>query len=143
MEANAILETILYGYDLDVLEHFYLDVLGLKRIAATPGRNVVLQCGRSALILFNANVSSQTGGKFPAHGAKGPGHIAFVAQENELERWRIHLEKKKIKIETEVTWIEGGTSLYFRDPAGNSVELAPPAIWDGLGRKLLKSLNNI
>ncbi len=58
MRANAILETVLYGSDLEVLEHFYIDIIGIKRIAGTPGRNVVLQCGNSALILFNANASS-------------------------------------------------------------------------------------
>ncbi len=31
----------------------------------------------------------------------------------------------------EVNWDQGGTSLYFRDPAGNSIELAPPTLWGG------------
>jgi catechol-2,3-dioxygenase len=138
MRVNAILETILYGSNLEELEDFYQKVLGLRRIAATPGRNVVLQCGNSALILFNADKSSQTGGKFPAHGVNGSGHIAFVIGEEELEVWRIHLSKMNIIIETEIIWEDGGISLYFRDPAGNSVELAPPTIWGGLGTRLLK-----
>jgi hypothetical protein len=45
-----------------------------------------------------------------------------------------------VEIEREVDWDEGGTSLYVRDPAGNSVELAPPTIWGGLGRALITSL---
>jgi hypothetical protein len=28
-----------------------------------------------------------------------------------------------------VEWPGGGRSIYFRDPAGNSVELGTPAIW--------------
>ena len=28
-------------------------------------------------------------------------------------------------------WDEGGRSIYFRDPAGNVVELAPPTLWSG------------
>ena len=136
MQANAILETVLYGSDLETLEHFYLDIIGLKRIAATLGRNVVLQCGNSALILFNAKASSQPGGMFPAHGTEGAGHIAFIIEE-ELKTWRAHLAAKEVAIEKEVKWEEGGISIYFRDPAGNSVELAPPTIWGGLGRRLL------
>ena len=31
----------------------------------------------------------------------------------------------------EVPWPEGGRSIYFRDPAGNSLELAPPTLWGG------------
>ena len=136
MQANAILETVLYGSDLETLEHFYLAIIGLKRIAATLGRNVVLQCGNSALILFNAKASSQPGGMFPAHGTEGAGHIAFIIEE-ELKTWRAHLAAKEVAIEKEVKWEEGGISIYFRDPAGNSVELAPPTIWGGLGRRLL------
>ena len=137
MRANAILETVLYGSDLEVLEHFYVEVIVLKRVTGTPGRNVVLQCGNSAMILFNANASSQPGGLFPTHGTEGAGHIAFVVNEDELEAWRIHLNDKGVEIEKEVTWSEGGVSIYFSDPAGNSVELAPPTIWNGLGKKLL------
>jgi len=28
-----------------------------------------------------------------------------------------------------VKWPRGGTSLYFRDPAGHLVELATPGLW--------------
>ena len=139
MQANAILETTLYGTDLEALERFYLDVFGLKRIEGTPGRNVVLQCGKSALILFNPEATSKPGGKFPAHGTTGAGHIAFVIRENELEAWRAHLKAKGVKVEKEISWDEGGVSIYFRDPAGNSVELAPPTIWGGLGKTLFNS----
>jgi catechol 2,3-dioxygenase-like lactoylglutathione lyase family enzyme len=34
-----------------------------------------------------------------------------------------------IEIEADFRWPNGARSLYFRDPAGNSVELADPAIW--------------
>jgi len=40
-------------------------------------------------------------------------------------------------VEKEINWEDGGTSIYFRDPAGNSVELAPATLWNNLGRKLL------
>ena len=43
--------------------------------------------------------------------------------------WRAHLAAHNVAIEMEVNWEQGGTSIYFRDPAGNSVELAPLTLW--------------
>jgi catechol 2,3-dioxygenase-like lactoylglutathione lyase family enzyme len=31
-----------------------------------------------------------------------------------------------------VSWRRGGTSLYFRDPDGHSVEVATPGLWPNL-----------
>jgi hypothetical protein len=39
-----------------------------------------------------------------------------------------------VEVEREIGWPDGSRSLYVRDPAGNSVELAPPSLWGGLGR---------
>jgi predicted enzyme related to lactoylglutathione lyase len=41
-----------------------------------------------------------------------------------------------VAIEKIVDWPGGGRSLYFRDPAGNSLELATPRIW-GIGEETL------
>lgn len=139
MRAPALLETAIYGSDLPAMERFYLEVFGLETVARTPGRNVVLRCGHSALILFDVDVTSQPGGLFPGHGSRGPGHIAFVVPEAELDAWRAHLAAAGVPIEKEIEWPEGGRSLYLRDPAGNSVELAPPTIWGGLGGRLLSA----
>lgn len=40
-----------------------------------------------------------------------------------LDDWRQHLQTNDVLIEAEVEWPPGGKSIYFRDPAGNSVEL--------------------
>ena len=34
-----------------------------------------------------------------------------------------------IEVESRVNWARGGTSLYFRDPDGNSLEVATPGLW--------------
>jgi catechol 2,3-dioxygenase-like lactoylglutathione lyase family enzyme len=39
------------------------------------------------------------------------------------------LNEKNIKIEKEVTWKKGTHSIYFRDPAGNLVEIITPGSW--------------
>jgi catechol 2,3-dioxygenase-like lactoylglutathione lyase family enzyme len=46
-----------------------------------------------------------------------------------MDAWRDHLAARGVDIEAEVQWPRGGHSLYFRDPAGNSLELASPRIW--------------
>ena len=50
-------------------------------------------------------------------------------------RW---LAKHGVSIEKTIDWPDGGRSLYFRDPAGNSLELATPQIW-GLSEATLDS----
>jgi catechol 2,3-dioxygenase-like lactoylglutathione lyase family enzyme len=46
-----------------------------------------------------------------------------------LEQWKKHLGSHGIEIEREVEWPRGGRSLYFRDPAGNLVELVTRGLW--------------
>jgi catechol 2,3-dioxygenase-like lactoylglutathione lyase family enzyme len=134
MRVSGLLEAAVYGEDIAALERFYVDVFGLEPVARTEGRNVVLRAGRSAVILFDPASSTQPDGMFPPHGTSGPGHIAFVVPDDDLPRWRTHFEALGVPIEREVEWPEGGRSLYVRDPAGNSIELAPPSLWGGLGQ---------
>jgi len=77
------------------------------------------------------NVAQRPGRGVPSHGAQGAGHIAFAMPVADLDRWREHFQASGVPIEMEVAWPEGGRSIYVRDPAGNSVELAPPTIWGG------------
>jgi catechol 2,3-dioxygenase-like lactoylglutathione lyase family enzyme len=65
----------------------------------------------------------------PAHGARGPGHIAWLVTDDELAAWRERLRTVGVAIENEHTWPSGGRSLYFRDPAGNSLEFATARVW--------------
>jgi hypothetical protein len=55
--------------------------------------------------------------------------VAFSASERSLEMWSAQLAKRGVAIERVLDWPQGGRSLYFRDTAGNSVELATPRIW--------------
>jgi catechol 2,3-dioxygenase-like lactoylglutathione lyase family enzyme len=130
MKANRILETSLYASDLPAAENFYLQVLGLEPFSRVAGRHLFYKIGDAMLLIFNPEKSSQAGGAVPPHGAKGPGHIAFSVNETELDGWRKQLVRHRVEIEVEVSWPRGGYSLYFRDPAGNSVELATPQTWN-------------
>jgi catechol 2,3-dioxygenase-like lactoylglutathione lyase family enzyme len=128
-EIEAIVETGIYVDDLDRAEVFYRDVLGLHLLSREPGRHVFFRVGqRQVLLVFNAETTRQSD-TLPPHGATGPGHFALGVRAGSLQAWRQRLAEHGVAIEKEVTWPRGGSSLYFRDPAGNSVEILTPGVW--------------
>ena len=133
MQATKVLETCLYVDDLDRAERFYTEVLGLEFVSRQVGRHAFFRCGQAMVLLFNPLASREAsdvaGSPIPRHGAFGAGHIAFAAREAELPAWRAHLQAHGVAIEQTIDWPGGGHSLYFRDPAGNSLEVATPRIW--------------
>ena len=132
LKVAGVLETCIYAEDLEAAEAFYLSVLGLEAFQKAPGRHVFFYCGPHAVFLvFNpaATVRSDMKLGVPTHGAAGPGHVTFSIREAEMADWRERLSAEGIAIEKEVDWPGGGRSIYFRDPAGNSVELASARIW--------------
>jgi catechol 2,3-dioxygenase-like lactoylglutathione lyase family enzyme len=128
-EIQGVLETALYARDLDAAADFYARVLGLEIESRVEGRHVFLRCGRGMLLVFNPGVTAHATGPVPAHGATGPGHVAFAIPDQDMDAWVARLGRLGVEIETDVAWPGGGRSLYFRDPAGNSLELATPRIW--------------
>jgi catechol 2,3-dioxygenase-like lactoylglutathione lyase family enzyme len=80
------------------------------------------------LLVFRAAVTLK-GDILPPHGATGPGHFAFGIPAGSLDHWRERLAMHGVAIEKEVTWPTGAKSLYFRDPAGNAVEVLTPGLW--------------
>lgn len=134
MQPSAILETALYVNDLDAADAFYRDVMGLERLASVADRHVFFRCGAGVLLLFNPQATQQpapAGARLPVppHGTLGQGHLAFSATADEITQWKTHLQQKNIAIEADFEWPNGGRSIYFRDPAGNSLEITEPRIW--------------
>ena len=126
---DRVLETALYVDDLPAAECFYGGVLGLELDSRKEGAFAFFKVGRAMLLLFDPAVASAARGGVPAHGAIGPGHACFAVAEAALEGWRARLEAAGVPVEHEQAWPRGGRSFYFRDPAGNSLELATPRIW--------------
>jgi catechol 2,3-dioxygenase-like lactoylglutathione lyase family enzyme len=125
---DRVLETILYVDDLDAAERFYGDVLGLELDSRKNGLFVFFRCGGGMLLLFEPE-AARAGRNVPAHGASLPGHACFAVAEADLEDWKMRLAAAGVAVEREMEWPRGGRSFYFRDPAGNSLELATPKIW--------------
>src|SRR5688572_16338799 len=126
----AIFETVLYADDLAAAERFYREALGLE-VLERSALVIALRCGDGVLLIFDPRKSGVGGRDVPSHGTSGVGHIAFAAKPQELPAWRERLQQAGVAIEKEIDWDGGGRSIYFRDPQGNVVELAPPTIWGG------------
>lgn len=126
---QAVIETAIYVDDLDAAERFYGGVLGLPVIRKEAGRHVFFRAGDSSVLLAFLPETTLKGNGLPAHGTNGPGHFALGVAPEAFDKWRQHLKAEGISIEKETEWPPGGKSIYFRDPAGNSVELVTPGVW--------------
>ncbi len=126
---ECLVEMGIYADDLEQAERFYRDVLGLTVLGKEDGRHVFFRVGdRSMLLVFRAETTLRAD-HLPAHGARGPGHFALGVAAADRDAWRKRLHEHGVAIEHEETWERGGHSFYFRDPAGNSVELITPGVW--------------
>jgi catechol 2,3-dioxygenase-like lactoylglutathione lyase family enzyme len=128
-QIETVVETALYAKNLDEIETFYGEALGLVVASKQPGRHIFFRVGRASMLLVFNPQATLVGDSSPSHGATGPGHVALGVQAESLESWRSRLEEKGVAIEKEVLWPRGGRSIYFRDPADNSVELVTPGVW--------------
>ena len=129
------LESALYAEDLSAATGFWRDVMGLEPFQTVPGRHVFFRVAPSqVLLVFNPAATEQPPRPdarlpVPPHGARGPGHFCLAVAPDQLDAWRTHLTARGIAIEADFRWPNGARSIYLRDPAGNSIELAEPTIW--------------
>lgn len=133
MRPEAVLETVLYAKNLDAIEKFYTEILGFVPYSRSGDRHLFFKCGQQMLLIFNPEQTARPhkngGSSTPAHGATGEGHLCFCASRSEIQTWYEHLVACGVEIEVDYLWPGGGRSIYFRDPAGNSLEFAEPSIW--------------
>jgi len=132
LRTRRVLETALYCDNLARTAEFYQTLLD-----ATPmmsgDRLVALDAGEGTVLLLfqrgNSGPFESAGGLVPGHDGSGPVHLAFAIDAAALDAWESRLGALAIPIESRVRWERGGTSIYFRDPDGRSVELATPGLW--------------
>jgi len=130
---EGLLEAALYAEDLDAAERFYGGILGLEQIVRVEGRHVFYRVGQMVLLIFNPTQtvlgSSNVQMPVPAHGAHGQGHLCFRTSAPQIAAWCEALTAEGVAIEADFHWPNGARSIYFRDPAGNSLEMAEPRLW--------------
>jgi catechol 2,3-dioxygenase-like lactoylglutathione lyase family enzyme len=133
LKFGKIIETCIYSPDLDVMRDFYVNRLGLDLVSEEEGRHVFVKAGKSMLLIFNPeNTRLAANSIFPVHGAMTPPssiHFALEIEQVGYEGAKNVLIQNKIPIEKEMSWGSGGKSIYFRDPAGNLVEIVTKGQW--------------
>ena len=119
--------------DLGASQDFYARVLGFEPFLRDDRMCALGVPGAGVLLLFARGGSAQPShtpyGTIPAHDGHGALHLAFAIPKGELDAWEAHLSAQAVAVESRITWPRGGTSLYFRDPDGHSVEVATPGLW--------------
>ncbi|MCE6961008.1 VOC family protein [Cereibacter sphaeroides] len=127
------LETALYAGDIDAAEAFYGGLIGLPVVARAGNRHIFFRVGEGVLLIFNPEETVKPPGNpalpVPPHGTLGPGHYCLAVPPEAIDLWKHRMEEAGVTIEADFHWPNGARSIYVRDPAGNSVEFADPAIW--------------
>jgi catechol 2,3-dioxygenase-like lactoylglutathione lyase family enzyme len=130
---SGMLETSLYVADLGRSRDFYTRVFGFETFLLDRRMCAMGVTSGQVLLLFrfdgSVHPSSTPGGTVPPHDGRGHLHLCFAIPAAELEPWEVHLQRQAIPVESRVKWPNGGTSLYFRDPDGHSLEVATPGLW--------------
>jgi len=136
LRPKAILETVLYVDDLDRTSAFYERVLNLEPVHADDRMRVLRVSAQNFLLIFQTGATRDPievpGGRIPPHDGTCGMHVAFAVARRDRAAWLNRLQAHGIAVEGVVNWPSGASSYYFRDPAGNLVELATPDLWTNL-----------
>lgn len=123
MTVSGLAELTLQVRDLQALEAFYADVLGLRVLKREDDR-VWLAAGSHARLGLWLPGEKEFGDEGGAHV-----HYAFSAEPGTLDRLAEHLEGRSIPVRGPVEHPGGDRSIYLEDPEGNVVEA-----WDFFDR---------
>lgn len=130
---SGVLETSLYVEDLDRSRAFYARVFGFAPFFADERMCAMEVPNEQVLLLFRHGMTDTPApapdGFIPPHHGRGALHLCFAMPFGELAAWEEHLRQQEVSIESRLTWPQGATSLYFRDPDGHSLEIATPGLW--------------
>jgi catechol 2,3-dioxygenase-like lactoylglutathione lyase family enzyme len=127
---EGILETVLYygTPQREQIDRFYSDVLGLKRLFRWDD-GFAYRVGAGVLLAFDRQKITERDEPQARHGATGSVHSCLLAPAGGYENWKAALDREGVEIEHEERWPGGSRSFYFRDPAGNLLEIADADLW--------------
>jgi catechol 2,3-dioxygenase-like lactoylglutathione lyase family enzyme len=127
---DGILETALYhdSTEREEVERFYAETLALRQVSAWPD-GIAFRVGDGVLLLFDRDGLVERGGPIADHGSVGPGHACLVVRGPEYDGWKRRLGERGVEITHEHEWKGGRRSFYFKDPAGNLLEIADGDLW--------------
>jgi catechol 2,3-dioxygenase-like lactoylglutathione lyase family enzyme len=128
-ELSGLLEiSIYYGESqTDAVHELYEGTLGLRRVASWSD-GTALRLGSAIVLLFCHQRLAERDEPISAHGAHGPGHVCFTAPQGGYDEWRRRIAEGPGVVHDQ-EWPNGGRSFYFRDPAGNLLEIADSDLW--------------
>jgi catechol 2,3-dioxygenase-like lactoylglutathione lyase family enzyme len=126
----GVLETTLY-YDRgqrEAMESLYAKMLGLA-VVGRWGDGTALRLGTGVVLLFEREGLAGRSEPLADHGTTGPGHVCLSARPGDYEAWKGRVREAGVEITHEEGWPGDGHSFYFKDPAGNLLEIADRDIW--------------
>jgi catechol 2,3-dioxygenase-like lactoylglutathione lyase family enzyme len=127
---EGVLETVHYHEpgEAEAMLDLYRDLLGLPVVAEWED-GTALRVGSGLILLFDREALARRSGPIAEHGTSGPSHLALLASPESYEGWREGVSAAGLEIVHEQQWSAGRRSFYFRDPAGNLIEIAGGDIW--------------
>jgi catechol 2,3-dioxygenase-like lactoylglutathione lyase family enzyme len=127
---DGVLETSIYHSvsETAAVERFYVELLGLPVVSRWPG-GIALRVGAGVLLLFERETVAERSGPIAEHGSNGPGHLCLLTDRDGYEAWRDSVAAAAIELTHEQDWPGGHRSFYFKDPAGNLLEIADGDLW--------------
>jgi catechol 2,3-dioxygenase-like lactoylglutathione lyase family enzyme len=130
---EGLVETALYVTDVVRSRDFYIQIFGFEPMGGNERIQPLNVGPGQVLLLFKQggtpNAIPVGDGFIPPHDGGGEQHFAFGVPAASYEDWKSFLKSLDISIESEVSWPQGGKSLYFRDPDRLVVELITPGVW--------------
>jgi catechol 2,3-dioxygenase-like lactoylglutathione lyase family enzyme len=132
-KVTGIIETALHVEDVERSMAFYDRLFAFPKMAFDARFCAYDVAGCSVFLLFKCGGTLEplevpgATGLIPPHDGGGHMHMAFAVPA--VDGWPARLAECGVVVESTVKWGSGGTSIYFRDPDGHSIELATPGIW--------------
>jgi catechol 2,3-dioxygenase-like lactoylglutathione lyase family enzyme len=127
---QGVLETALYHDtgERERMEGFYGGLLELPLVTRWP-YGMAFRLGAGVVLLFDRELITERDDPPAQHGTSGPGHVCFIVRGEDYAAWKERIADAGVEVTHEHEWDGARRSFYFKDPAGNLVEIADGDLW--------------